>query len=153
MAKINKLLQDPDVTVMSGKDRWRRWVSSCCCQKDCANWADVTVIHKLLITQPDLVYLDALTDHASRDNHVINWPDLAGINNLRQGIWQDTRWIKEAVRIWKDGRRSVNWDEGSYTLSHTYDQFLATSHHYRGKNRKKNWTGFFCCVMLWVIYI
>jgi len=28
--------------------------------------------------------------------------------------------------------------EGSYTLSHTYDRFLATSHHYRGKNRKKN---------------
>jgi len=28
--------------------------------------------------------------------------------------------------------------EGSYTLSHTYDRFLAMSHHYRGKNRKKN---------------
>ena len=28
-------------------------------------------------------------------------------------------------------------DERSYTLSHMYDQFLATSHHYRGKNRKK----------------
>jgi len=29
-------------------------------------------------------------------------------------------------------------DEGSYTLSYTYDKFLATSHHYHGKNRKKN---------------
>jgi len=29
-------------------------------------------------------------------------------------------------------------DEGSYTLSHTYDRFIATSHHYRGKNQKKN---------------
>jgi len=37
----------------------------------------------------------------------------------------------------KEGQRSVNRDEGSYTLSHTYDRFLATSHHYRGKNRKK----------------
>ena len=27
-------------------------------------------------------------------------------------------------------------------LGHTYDRFLATSHHYRGKNRK-NWTCFF----------
>jgi len=31
---------------------------------------------------------------------------------------------------------------GSYTLSHTYDQFLARSHHYHGKNWK-NWTSFF----------
>jgi len=37
----------------------------------------------------------------------------------------------------KEGRRSMNRDEGSYTLSHTDDRFLATSHHYRGKNRKK----------------
>jgi len=32
----------------------------------------------------------------------------------------------------------MNQDKGSYTLIHTYDRFLATSHHYRGKNRKKN---------------
>jgi len=32
----------------------------------------------------------------------------------------------------------VNRDEGSDTLSHTYDRFFSTSHHYRGKNRKKN---------------
>ena len=44
------------------------------------------------------------------------------------------RWIKEAVHIRKEKRRSMNRDEGSYTLSHTYDRFLATSHYYRGKN-------------------
>jgi len=44
----------------------------------------------------------------------------------------------EAVHIRKEGRRSMNRDEGSYTLSHTYDRFIATSHHYRGKNQKKN---------------
>jgi len=43
----------------------------------------------------------------------------------------------EAVHIRKEGRRSMNRDEGSYTLSHTYDRFIATSHHYRGKNQKK----------------
>jgi len=48
-----------------------------------------------------------------------------------------TRWIKETVHIRKEGQSSMNRDEGSYTLSHTYDRFLATSHHYRGKNRKK----------------
>jgi len=51
-----------------------------------------------------------------------------------------TRWIKEAVQMGKEGRRSMNRDKGSYTLSHTYDRFLATSHHYRSKNRKKNLT-------------
>jgi len=39
----------------------------------------------------------------------------------------------------KEGQQSLNRDEGSYKLSHTYDRFLATSHHYRGKNRKKNY--------------
>jgi len=38
---------------------------------------------------------------------------------------------------------SLYRDEGSYTLSHTSDRFLATSHHYCGKNRKKNWSYFF----------
>jgi len=37
----------------------------------------------------------------------------------------------------------LNRDEGSYMLSHTYDRFLATSHLYRGKNWKQNWTSFF----------
>ena len=56
---------------------------------------------------------------------------------------KSTRWIKEAVHIRKEGRQSLNRDEGSHTLSHTYDRFLATSHHYCGKNRKKNWSYFF----------
>ena len=54
-----------------------------------------------------------------------------------------TRRIKEALHIRKEGRQSLNRDEGSYMLSHTYDWFLATSHHHRGKNRKRNWTNFF----------
>ena len=41
---------------------------------------------------------------------------------------------KEAVHIGTEGRRSMNRDEGSCT----YDRFLAASHHYRGKKRKKN---------------
>jgi len=37
-----------------------------------------------------------------------------------------TRWIKEAVHIRNKGRSSMNRDEGSYTLSHMHDRFLAT---------------------------
>jgi len=80
----------------------------------------------------------ALTDHGSHENHVINWSDSTII--LDRESDRGTRWIKEAVHIGKEGQRSMNRDEGSYTLSHTYDRFLATSHHYSGKNRKKNWT-------------
>jgi len=46
---------------------------------------------------------------------------------------------KKLVQLFK---HSMNRDEGSYSLSHTYDRFLVTLHHYHGKNRK-NWTSFF----------
>jgi len=77
----------------------------------------------------------ALSDHASHDNHIINWSESTILDRESDG---GTRWSKEAVHTGKEGRRSMNRDEASYTLSHTHDRFLATSHHYRGKNRKKN---------------
>jgi len=61
------------------------------------------------------------------DNHVINWPVSTILDRESD---ESTRWIKEAVHIRKEGRQSLNRDEGSYTLSHMYDQFLAMSHHY-----------------------
>jgi len=76
----------------------------------------------------------ALTVHASHHNHVINW---SAATILDRESDKNTRWIKEAVRVRKEGQSSMNRDEGSYTLSHTYDRFLATSHHYHGKNRKR----------------
>ena len=77
----------------------------------------------------------ALTDLAIHDNHVINWPTSTILDRESD---RSTWWIKEVVYIRKEGRCSMNRDEGSYTLSHTYDRFLATSHHYCYKNRKKN---------------
>ena len=75
-----------------------------------------------------------LTDLASHDNHVINWP---ASTILDREYNRSTRWTKEAVYIRKEGWRSMNRDEGSYTLSHTYDRFFATSHHYLGKNGRR----------------
>jgi len=77
----------------------------------------------------------ALTDHASYDNDMINWPATTILDRESD---KSTRWIKEAVHIQKEGRQSLNRDDGSHPLSHTYDRFLATSHHYRAKNWKKN---------------
>ena len=82
----------------------------------------------------------AMNDHASHDNHVINWPASTILDRESD---KSTRWIKQAVHIRKEGQQSLNRDEGSYTLSDTYDWFLAMSHHYCGKNRKRNWTNFF----------
>jgi len=82
----------------------------------------------------------ALTDHATHDNHVTNWPAATILDRESD---KSTRWIKEAVHIRKEGWQSLNRDDGSYTLSHMYDRFLDMSHHYRGKNQKKNWTSFF----------
>ena len=59
----------------------------------------------------------ALTDHASHDNHMINRP---ADTILDRESDKSTRWIKQAVHIRKEGRQSLNRDEGSYTLSHTY---------------------------------
>jgi len=75
----------------------------------------------------------ALTAHASHDNHVINWP---ASTILDRELDRGTRWIKLEVHIRKERWHSMNQDEGSYTLSHTYDRFLEMSQHYRGKNQK-----------------
>ena len=75
-----------------------------------------------------------LTDQASHHNNVINWSAATILDTESD---KNSRWIKEAVRIRKEGQSFMNLDEASYTLSHMYDQFLATSHHYRGKNRKR----------------
>ena len=76
-----------------------------------------------LILLPVLATSD-LTDHASRDNHLINWSQATILDRESD---RGTRWIKEAVHIRKEGRSSMNRNEGSYTLSHTYNRFLATS--------------------------
>jgi len=73
--------------------------------------------------------------NAIRDNCMISWPASTILDRESDRC---TRWIKKMVYVRKGGWRSMNRDEGSYTLSHTYDRFLATLHHYRGKNRKKN---------------
>ena len=63
----------------------------------------------------------ALTDQAVQENHVISWSAASVIDRETD---RSTGWIKEAVHIRKEGPRSMNRDEGSYQLSHTYDRFL-----------------------------
>jgi len=49
------------------------------------------------------------------DSYIINWSECTILDRESGRV---TRWIKESVHICKEGRRSMNWDEGSYTWSH-----------------------------------
>ena len=73
-------------------------------------------------------------DHAAQENHVISCSAASVIDRESD---RSTRWIKEAVHIRKEGPRSMNRDEGSYQLSHTYDRFLGSTLTCCAKNRKK----------------
>jgi len=74
-----------------------------------------------------------LTDHATHENHVINWSQATVIDREPERF---TRWIKEAIHIRKEGQQAMNRDEGSYQQSHAYDRFLDTASSRRVKNRK-----------------
>jgi len=73
----------------------------------------------------------ALTDHATQENHVINWSQATVIDREPECF---TRWIKVAVHILKEGQQAMNRDEGSY--QYAYDLFLDTASSRRVKNRK-----------------
>jgi len=75
----------------------------------------------------------ALTDHATQENHVINWSQATVINREPKRF---TGWIKEAIHIRKEGQQAMNRDEGSYQLSHAYDRFPDTASSRRVENRK-----------------
>ena len=77
----------------------------------------------------------ALIDHASQENHVINWSQATVIDREPERF---TRWIKEAIHIRKEGQQAMNRDEGSYQLSQAYDRFLDAAASRRVKNWK-NW--------------
>ena len=75
----------------------------------------------------------ALTDHATQENHVINWSQATVIDREPERF---TRWIKETIHIRKERQQAMNCDEGRYQLSHAYDRFLDTASSRYVKNRK-----------------
>jgi len=75
-----------------------------------------------------------LTDHATQENHVINWSQATVIDREPERF---TRWIKDVYgHVRKEGQQVMNCDEGSYQLSHAYDHFLDTASFCCVKNRK-----------------
>ena len=64
----------------------------------------------------------AVTDHAISLNHVIDWDQAKVIDRESNRV---NRWINEAIHIRKEQNKSMNRDEGSYQLSHIYDNLFA----------------------------
>ena len=64
----------------------------------------------------------AVTDHAISLNHVIDWDQAKVIDRESNRV---DRWIKEAIHIRKEQDKLMNRDEGSYQLSHIYDNLFA----------------------------
>ena len=68
----------------------------------------------------DEIHKSAITDHVAQHNHVIDWEGTKVIDKDSK----HTRWISEATWIRKRGAQVINHDEGTYSLSHIYDQLL-----------------------------
>ena len=79
---------------------------------------------------------DAVGD-AEQTQLVLGQRDVAQIRSCTTNGVQITR-DQFFTRTLHYSQPNLNGNEDSYSLNHTYDRFLATSHHYRDKNRKKN---------------
>ena len=64
----------------------------------------------------------ALTDHAVKENHIIDWESAKIVDKEREFR---ARGIKEAIHIRKVP--NLNRDEGRYHLSHLYDDLLGVA--------------------------
>jgi len=73
--------------------------------------------------ESSITHKSAITDHAVEENHVIDWDKAKVVDWEAQ---RQTRWIKEALWIRKTPM-CMNWDAGSYQLSHTWDQVISRS--------------------------
>jgi len=59
----------------------------------------------------------AITDHAVKENHVIDWE---GVNVIEREEDRQTRWIKEALCIRKTSN-TMNRDTGNFQATHGTD--------------------------------
>jgi len=75
--------------------------------------------------ESSVTHKSAITDHAVKENHVIDWDKAKVVDREAQ---RQTRWIKEALWIRKTPMCiNPNRDAGSYQLSYTWDQVISRS--------------------------
>jgi len=67
--------------------------------------------------ESSVTHKSAITDHAVKENHVIDWDKAKVVDREAQ---RQTKWITKTPMC-------MNWDAGSYQLSHTWDQVISRS--------------------------
>ena len=87
------------------------------CEKETAG--ALTRASKQKATEENLK--SAISDHCKRENHLMDW-DKAKVIHRESNRFQ--RWIREAVEIRKRAPKTMNRDDGAYTLAHTWDVVL-----------------------------
>ena len=68
----------------------------------------------------DEMHKSAITDHVTRENHLMDWK---GAKIVDKESDRQSRWIREAIWI-RRAAPVMNRDEGGYQLSHLYDPLL-----------------------------
>ena len=77
----------------------------------------------------------AISDHAARANHIINWDEAAIIGREHD---KRSREVREAMEIRKRGDSTFNREEGTFLLSHVYDPLLTPTGNTGTGNTGKN---------------
>ena len=75
------------------------------------------------------------TDHVVDKNHVIGWKEAKVIGTESN---KHKRWIREAIEIRKRKGDTMNRDEGTYHLSHVFDDLLSPKEKSLGDKRTGN---------------
>ena len=76
----------------------------------------------------------AITDHARKENHVIDWEESRVVTKESDRL---SRWIREAIAIRKTRNKAINRDIETYSLSHLYDMFLISAATYTTSSGNK----------------
>ena len=82
----------------------------------------------------DEVHKSAISDNVAQQNLIIDWE---GAKVIDRDSNKQTRWIREAIWIRKRGAQVINHDEGTYSLSHVYDQLLQVKTSHSGDESKQ----------------
>ena len=72
-------------------------------------------------TSTDTIHKSALTDHASQNNHVIDWDNTKVVGRESN---RERRWMRESIRIRQEGTKALNRDKGNHDLPHLWDRLL-----------------------------
>jgi len=89
-------------------------------KKEVGTFTAGTQIRASRARESSVTHKSAITDHAVEENNVIDWDKAKVVDREAQ---RQTRWTKEALWIRKTPV-CMNWDAGSYQLSHTWDQVI-----------------------------